>query len=709
MPDPQVSILINAVDKTKATLENVKKGIFNIDSATAKMAKAVSLGVVAFKAYQMVTTWIKDAYKATTEFNYTVAQVNTLLDDAGQTAKIFSDQLRAMAKVLPVKGVKDLADGLYQVISATISAADAMDVLEVSAKAAIAGITDTRTSVDAITTVIKGFGLEATEAEHVADVFFQTVKRGKTTFGELAPSIGSVVAMANQVNISFEDVGASIAVLTQRGIQTSEAITDLTALITAFLKPTTELNQLAKDYGYITAEDMLRVEGLSNTLKILVKNIENQNYEVGQLLGRKQAIIGFYTLTADSMANMTREQELMTNSAGVYEDAYSKMANEVISKTQLMKNQWEDISISFTESVLVPVVNGIYTLTQAWGNHETFMKTYIHTGFGLNKNLQETKTELEELGGYVKGGAELYKQYTNAGKEVKSIEEKLINSKIEYADVQLQYNESLVKQSDLLKEIPKLQRGIVESDRAMEQSALGVHVARDKLVQQMRDIENRPRTLAGEERRMGQLTTTKSDLEEELRLAIQQRERITRGLTDEQRQSFLTATPEGIDVVRRISDLQRQLIENEDDIFYQQQRIVDAQQAVQTSYRDTTIAQNEYTDAISTWKDRAEDATTAADNLKTKWDEVNESMGETKNLQTMMDDKYAILEDFTIKSERLANRNKNAWEGVTGEANPFTPSASNPNVAVNVFVDSEQIAAKVDKKYISGMYPGMEW
>jgi len=105
-----------------------------------------------------------------------------------------------------------LTKGLYQIISAGITdTADSLYVLEIASRAAVAGLTDTFTSADALTTVLNAFQLEASEAERVADIFFATIKEGKTTFPELAGAIGNVATTAALAGVSMEEMGAAIA------------------------------------------------------------------------------------------------------------------------------------------------------------------------------------------------------------------------------------------------------------------------------------------------------------------------------------------------------------------------------------------------------------------------------------------------------------------------------------------------------------------
>lgn len=715
--DPKVTILITAVDRTKAAMTSIRKNVLGIDTSAAKMIKTLAGGFIVFKTFQALASFVKESYKAFTEFSYSMAQVNTLLDDGGVLAKRYTAEIRAMALELPVKGAKDLSDGLYQVISATIETAHAMDVLRVSAKAAIAGMTDTRTSVDAITTVIKGFGLEATEAEHVADVFFQTIKRGKTTFSELAPEIGNVVAMANQVKISFDDVGAAIAILTQRGIQTSEAITDLTSLITAFLKPTTELNQLAKDYGYITAEDMLVAEGFTNTLKILNENLEKENYEIGQLLGRKQAIIGFYVLAGDELKGLTHEQQLMIESTGAMGRAYDVMADEQISKTQNMKNQWEDFSMWFGENVTSVFVEDLYTMTSATQEFDVvWSNLWKNEGYIIQfkETVKDVADEIENLDAMTGDVVETYKGWEEQADDIVAIGGEYLKSLGEQEFAITTYNDSLEKQNELLKVIPKLQYDIVKADRDVAQSARDVLKARETLDDKLREIEDRPRTLAAKKRALARSGDQVGGLESLLQGKYQELHRAIGWAPEAQQEAWKTGTPEGLKLMSEIQELEWDIADAKDTIIEKTYDVADALRVEENSFRDAKTAIETFNDEIDSWKNRTDDAKTSVETLTTAWEEAIAVITETDQLKTDLDKVTDVVNNFINDQERAALKFEQIW-GRTGvletksNTSQISRNTGQTPMVVNVYVDGQQIAAKVDQNRMRAIDPFMDW
>ncbi|MCJ7614066.1 hypothetical protein MUO71_04815, partial [Candidatus Bathyarchaeota archaeon] len=115
---------------------------------------AVGLGVTALisTAFRVMSGQLSDTVKKGLEFGREWANVTTMLSTSEKETESLR---RGLLNISPTLGdVTDLAKGMYQVLSASIEPAKAIEFLATAAKAAKAGITDTTTAVDALTTVI---------------------------------------------------------------------------------------------------------------------------------------------------------------------------------------------------------------------------------------------------------------------------------------------------------------------------------------------------------------------------------------------------------------------------------------------------------------------------------------------------------------------------------------------------------------------------
>ena len=130
-----------------------------------------------------------------------------------------------------------------------------MGVLGNAAKAAVSGLGDTQTVADALTSAINAYGESTLSASHATDVLVATVKAGKGEADTLAGSIGNVSALAAQLGVSFNDVGASLAALTQLGIDAQTASVELQQVFSNLIKVTPQAEKAFKSVG-LSAEGL---------------------------------------------------------------------------------------------------------------------------------------------------------------------------------------------------------------------------------------------------------------------------------------------------------------------------------------------------------------------------------------------------------------------------------------------------------------------
>nr|MDD5598463.1 phage tail tape measure protein [Victivallaceae bacterium] len=259
--------------------------------------------------------------KTFADFEQQMANVSTMLDEPAKYMDAYTDGIRKMSVEFG-EGTDTLAKGLYDILSASIDPAKALDVLAVSAKAARAGITDTGIAADAITTILNAYGLGADHAESVSDLLFKTVKKGKTTFAELAPSIGMVATTAASAGVPLEELGGAIATMTRNGVKTENAVTALNAIISTFLKPSDEAATYARKLGFEMSSAAIKSEGLEGIFKKISKLPPDA---VSKLFPNIRALRGVLPALRN-MEGFSSDVETMKNRAGATEEAHAKMA-----------------------------------------------------------------------------------------------------------------------------------------------------------------------------------------------------------------------------------------------------------------------------------------------------------------------------------------------------------------------------------------------
>ena len=267
-----------------------------------------------------------DAYSFSNDFSMAMREVQTISTAVQENFKGIGDEIIDLAANGP-DGAIELAKAYYQIVSAGHDGAAGLNLLDVSSKAATAGITDTKTAADGLTTVINAWGLEATEANRVADVMFKTVEKGKTTFPELASNIALVAPMASAMKISYEEIFAATASLTKQGNSTSMAMTQIRSAMIA-------MNDVLGDGWNKT---MTFQEGL----KAIRDMAGGSDSKLKEMMGRIEGMNGVLALTGTKALAAAEDLDAMTTATGAMQKAYSLMMEEADNKWSMVHNKWQ--------------------------------------------------------------------------------------------------------------------------------------------------------------------------------------------------------------------------------------------------------------------------------------------------------------------------------------------------------------------------------
>ncbi|RKZ99083.1 MAG: phage tail tape measure protein [Gammaproteobacteria bacterium] len=300
--------------------------------------------------------------KLAADFGKQMAIVNTMLDAAASKEFLpkFSEGISKMSMELG-ESTATLSQGLYDILSASVDPSKAMGVLEVAAKGAAAGLTSTGVSADAITTILNSYQMSADKAGQVSDVLFSIVARGKTTFAQLAPSIGMVASTASVAGLPLEEMGAALATMTRNGVRTEIAVSSLNAILSSFMKPTDDASKAAKKYGFEMNTATLKTEGFVGVLNRL-KGASPE--DLAKIFPNVQAVRGVAAVLQD-VAGYTKDLGKMYESAGATQEAFGKMSDTLVFQMNQLKQSLIAVAVEIGDA-LVPAVGEFIKKALVW-------------------------------------------------------------------------------------------------------------------------------------------------------------------------------------------------------------------------------------------------------------------------------------------------------------------------------------------------------
>lgn len=313
--------------------------------------------VAAFSA-AAVAKFATDGVKAAQAVSGGLREVVTLTGETGAAADAaFAEFRQGVQGVSRELGISQetLTGGLYQALSAGVPRENAFTFLEVAGKAAIAGVTDTETAVDGLTTVINAWGKDSSDAAKVSDSLFAAVQGGKTTFEELSASLFNVGPAAAAAGVSMEEVNAGIATLTSSGTPTSVATTQLRAALTGLQRPSAELDAIFQDLGYENAQLAIEAEGLGFALGAVKDASGGSNGQLQKLLGSVEAVAAANVIAGTGAEKFSEEMERQNAAAGATDSAFAE-----IDKSRSLERiniAMENLSIT-VGNTLLPALEG---------------------------------------------------------------------------------------------------------------------------------------------------------------------------------------------------------------------------------------------------------------------------------------------------------------------------------------------------------------
>ena len=267
----------------------------------------------------------------------------------------FMNQVMSITQEIPIKA-PEAAKALYSIVSAGHDGADGMKILEVSAKAAVGGLTETETAADAITTILNAYKMSAEEAGTVSDQLFTTVRLGKTTFGELGASIAQVAPIAAAYGISIDQVLGAVASLTKQGTPTAQAMTQIRAAIQG----------TAGELG----DAAFQGRTFQEALQLIYEKAGGSASKMKEMLGTDEGLAATLALTGKNAKAAANDLGELQGSLGATEAAFEKMADAADNQLTLLANNVQAYLRPMGERILKEVSDIAKAFNEAFENND---------------------------------------------------------------------------------------------------------------------------------------------------------------------------------------------------------------------------------------------------------------------------------------------------------------------------------------------------
>lgn len=349
--EEQYRAIQREVIKTEQELKNLEsqalksQAVLSKDQAVGNLKKIASAAGLAAVAIGAVSV------KLGAEFETAMAKVSTIADTTQVPLEELEKSILDLSKSTGISA-NEIADNVYNAISAGQSTSDAVNFVSNSTKLAKAGFAEAGQSLDVLTTILNAYGMESSEVTKVSDMLVQTQNKGKTTVAELSSVMGKIIPTANATGVSLEQLTAGYAIMTSKGIAAAETTTYMNSMFNELSKTGSKTDVALREIsGKGFTELMASGASVSDVLAMLDDSAKQNNLTLNDMFGSAEAGKAALVLLGDGADTFNNSVNDMRNSTGATDEAFGKVTDTVNERFNIAINTAKNYAIELYDSI----------------------------------------------------------------------------------------------------------------------------------------------------------------------------------------------------------------------------------------------------------------------------------------------------------------------------------------------------------------------
>lgn len=343
-------------------VKKISSGFENVGKVATKAGTALTVGLTT-PLVALGTAGVKTA----NEFEAQMSRVKAI---SGATSDEFK-KLTDMAVDLGAStsfSASEVASGMENLASAGFTVTEIVNSMSGMLDLAASSGANLATASEITASAIRGFGLEASKAEHVADVFAEASARTNAQVEDMGFAMKYIAPVAHAMGISLEETAAAIGIMSDAGIKGEQAGTTLRGALTRLTKPTDKMIDVMNSLGISFYDNEGKMKSLTEIIAMLQNSIsglsdEEQQYALTTLFGT-ESLSGMLALIdggASKLSNLTKSFEncdgsakkmadtMLDNTNGAIEEMQGAVETAFIKIQQVLSPSIKSIANSITE------------------------------------------------------------------------------------------------------------------------------------------------------------------------------------------------------------------------------------------------------------------------------------------------------------------------------------------------------------------------
>lgn len=377
----------------KSSSTGIGSAISKIGSLASKGLKVATVAITGTAA--ALGGVAAAAIKVGSDFESQMSRVKAI---SGATGEEF-EQLKAQAMQLGADtsfSASQAAEGMENLAAAGFTTSEIMSAMPGLLNLAAASGEDLASSSDIAASTLRGFGLAASDAAHVADVLAANANRTNSSVADTGEAMKYIAPLARAAGLSLEETAAAIGIMANAGVNGSQAGTSLRGALSRLSKPTKDMSEAMDELGISFYDSNGKMKSLTEQVGMLRQATEGMtdeqknNYLV--TLYGQEALSGMLALINEGEGSLGELTNAYKNCDGAAQKAAETMQDNLSGALEQLGGSAETLGLAFYNSVADNLKNAAKTATESINN----ITDSFNNG-GLNEAIQTAGDEFANL------------------------------------------------------------------------------------------------------------------------------------------------------------------------------------------------------------------------------------------------------------------------------------------------------------------------
>ena len=363
-------------DKASKALESVGKSAESIGSGLQSAGDNLSslggkITAVETAAAGLATAGLKKAADSAIDFDTQMRKVGAI---SGST----DEELQSLRESALELGASTSLSSSEVAEAMTEMAAKGSDANQIIAdmpgiiSAAEASGEDLSLVADTVSNAMNAFGDSAGDATHVADVLAQSANQSAAGVSDLQYAFKYAAPLASSLGISMEELAAATGVMTDAGLEGSQAGTTLRAMFVSMSKPTDEAREAMEQLGisfYDSEGKMKSISTIVSDLQTATADLTDEEKEqaLATMFGT-ESLSGLQAMMNATPGTIDKMTDSLKNCDGASEEAAAKMKDGVGGAIENMQGAIESFQITIGTALLPMIQTAANTISDLFAD-----------------------------------------------------------------------------------------------------------------------------------------------------------------------------------------------------------------------------------------------------------------------------------------------------------------------------------------------------